>query len=213
VVAVIALLQNRANNSHCSTPVDRDGVVTQLAAQRSIRPRPHHSGRGLTCEPPRGIEPRTCSLRGGRTTPTMASTSDNSCTSHTFRCTSGTVRPEFAPRLIPRRTLVRGRLEIGQTIKPSTTGPAARAARLQASGPVAEGQAAYTSRHRPRTAPPQTGSRPRAGRSVLLSSCWTRSYRTHFPGAVAPVADDLTVHWQARRSTGLATRARTRRRW
>ena len=35
-------------------------------------------------EPPRGIEPRTCSLRGGRTTPTTASTSGNSCSSHTF---------------------------------------------------------------------------------------------------------------------------------
>ena len=55
-------------------------------------------------EPPRGIEPRTCSLRGGRTTPTTASTRDNSCSSHTFGCTSGTVRPDFAPRLIPRQS-------------------------------------------------------------------------------------------------------------
>jgi hypothetical protein len=39
-------------------------------------------------EPPRGIEPRTCSLRGGRTTTTTVSTSDNSCSPHTFRCLS-----------------------------------------------------------------------------------------------------------------------------
>jgi hypothetical protein len=62
---------------------------------------------GLTCEPPRGIEPRTCSLRGDRTPPPMASTSDNSCRSHTFECTSGTVRHGFAPRLIPRHRLRR----------------------------------------------------------------------------------------------------------
>jgi hypothetical protein len=49
-----------------------------------------------------GNRTRTCSLRG-RTTPTTASTCDNSCSSHTFGCNSGTVRPEFAPRLIPRR--------------------------------------------------------------------------------------------------------------
>ena len=47
--------------------------------------------------------PGTCSLRGDRTTPTTASASDNSYRSHTFGCTSGTVRPQFAPRLIPRR--------------------------------------------------------------------------------------------------------------
>ena len=35
-------------------------------------------------EPPRGTEPRLCSLRGGRTPPPMASTSDNSCGTHTF---------------------------------------------------------------------------------------------------------------------------------
>ena len=58
-------------------------------------------------EPPVGIEPTTCSLRGGRTTPTTASTSDNSCRTHTFECNSGTVRPEFAPRLIPRSASAR----------------------------------------------------------------------------------------------------------
>ena len=33
------------------------------------------------------------------------STRDNICRSHTFGCSSGTVGPEFAPRLIPRRTV------------------------------------------------------------------------------------------------------------
>jgi hypothetical protein len=89
-------------------------VVTQLVTQRPIRTRPYRSGRVLTCEPPRGIEPRTCSLRRGQTPPTMASTSDNSYRSHTFGCTSGTVRPDFAPRLIPRRA--------GRTMPGSTTG-------------------------------------------------------------------------------------------
>ena len=37
-----------------------------------------------------------------RTTATTASTSDNNCRSHIFGFTSGTVRPGFAPRLIPR---------------------------------------------------------------------------------------------------------------
>ena len=86
-------------------------------------------------EPPKGIEPLTCSLRGGRTTPTTASTCDNSCSSHTFGCTSGTVRPEFAPRLIPRAALL--------AIRPPTRQQsAARSAQPPASGPGAQGQAA-----------------------------------------------------------------------
>jgi hypothetical protein len=48
----------------CPFPTgDQDSTVTQLVIRRSARPRPYHCGRGLTSEPPRGIEPRTCSLR------------------------------------------------------------------------------------------------------------------------------------------------------
>lgn len=36
-------------------------------------------------EPSREIEPRSCSLRGGRTLPPMAATSGNSCRRHAFR--------------------------------------------------------------------------------------------------------------------------------
>lgn len=45
-----------------SFPPDRlsEHVVTQLVTQRSVRSRPHHRGRDLTCEPPKGIEPLTC---------------------------------------------------------------------------------------------------------------------------------------------------------
>lgn len=48
--------------------------------------------------------PRTCSLQEAVPRLIWAPTSDNSCTFHTFGCTSGTVGPEFAPRLIPRRS-------------------------------------------------------------------------------------------------------------
>jgi antitoxin YefM len=36
---------------------DRSGVVTQLVTRRSVRPRPHHCGRGLICEPLRESNP------------------------------------------------------------------------------------------------------------------------------------------------------------
>ena len=53
---------------------------------------------------------------------------------------------------------------------------------------------------------------PAPASSVLLSSCWARSSRTHFAGAVTPVAS-CPVRRQARKSIRSATRTRTRRRW
>jgi predicted RNase H-like HicB family nuclease len=137
-------------------------------------------------EPPRGIEPRTCSLRGGRTPPTTTSTRDNSCRSHTFGGNNGTGGPEFAPRLIPRRALVplgdragrsshqrlgqlHGQLgfkRVSRSPKDSSVGIKPPASNRSTAG--------WSSRH--------------ADRSILLGSCWTRSCRTHFPGAVVPVA-------------------------
>ena len=53
-------------------------------------------------EPPRGIEPRTCSLRGGRIPPITASTSGGSCKSQTYRRPLQHRSTDFALCLIPR---------------------------------------------------------------------------------------------------------------
>jgi hypothetical protein len=99
------------------TPTQQQPIRTTIDPMRSDRIRlastrrfhnrllPRLLAEVRAVEPPRGIEPRTCSLRGDRTPPTTAATSNNTCSVDTSGCTSGIIRREFAPRLIPRHAL------------------------------------------------------------------------------------------------------------
>jgi hypothetical protein len=115
-------------------------------------------------EPPVGIEPTTCSLRGGRTTPTTASTSDNSCSAHTFECNSGTVRPEFAPRLIPRSASARAHVILVH--EEGWAFPEDAPFRSRGSNPMVSVSGAEAFRRAP-----FLPSRPRSGAAMKSPSC------------------------------------------